>query len=179
VAPLNVSASKFDDLALEMNIFDLPPVNATLNGLSTCFLAVGWAAILRDRKRLHIICMVTALICSTAFLTCYLSYHFGLVRAFGEGSIRFTAQGWIRPVYYLILSTHLLLAFVILPLVALTVIPALRARFDRHRRMGKFTLPIWLYVSCTGVLVYFMLYHWFPSTHFDELKRKYELMAKR
>jgi putative membrane protein len=162
-----------------MNIFDLPPINATLNGFSTCLLTAGWAAIVRDRKRLHITCMIIALISSTAFLACYLSYHFGLVHAFGEGSIRFTAQGWIRPVYYLILITHLLLAFTILPLVILTVIPALRARFDRHRKLGKFTLPIWLYVSITGVLVYFMLYQWFPSSHFDELKHRYELMLQR
>ncbi|MGA8656412.1 MAG: DUF420 domain-containing protein [Chthoniobacterales bacterium] len=161
-----------------MNIFDLPPVNAALNGLSTCFLVAGWAAIVRDRKRLHITCMVTALVCSTAFLACYLSYHFGLVHAVGEGSIKFTTSGWIRPVYYLLLFTHLVLAFTILPLVAMTVIPALRARFDRHRKMGKFTLPIWLYVSVTGVLVYFMLYQWFPSTHFDELKKKYELRER-
>lgn len=161
-----------------MNIFDLPPVNATLNASSTGFIALGWWAIARDRKRLHITFMVTALVCSTAFLTCYLLYHFGLVAAVGEGSVRFTQTGWIRPVYYVLLGTHLLLAFTILPLVILTVVPALRARFDRHRKMGKFTLPIWLYVSVTGVIVYFMLYQWFPSTHFDELKKRYELKAK-
>ena len=116
-----------------MNVFDLPPVNATLNGLSTCFIAVGWAEIRRDRKRMHITCMITALVCSTIFLACYLSYHFGLLSAVGEGSVRFTTQGWVRPVYYLILITHLILAFTILPLVIITVIPALRARFDRHR----------------------------------------------
>ena len=117
-----------------MNVFDLPPVNATLNALSTCFIAVGWAAIRRDRKRMHITCMITALVCSTIFLTCYLSYHFGLLSAVGEGSVRFTAGGWVRPVYYVILITHLILAFTILPLVIITVIPALRGRFDRHRR---------------------------------------------
>src|SRR5947209_8082583 len=139
-----------------MNIFDLPPVNATLNASSTGFIALGWWAISRDRKRLHITFMVTALVCSTAFLACYLLYHFGMVAAVGEGSVRFTQTGWIRPVYYVLLATHLLLAFTILPLVILTVVPALRARFDRHRKMGKFTLPIWLYVSVTGVIVYFM-----------------------
>ena len=161
-----------------MNVFDLPPVNATLNALSTCFIAVGWIAIRRDQKRTHITCMITALICSTVFLACYLTYHFGLLSAVGEGSVRFTTQGWVRPLYYVILITHLILAFTILPLVTITVIPALRARFDRHRRMGRFTMPIWLYVSVTGVIVYFMLYQWYPSTHFDELKQRYALKAK-
>jgi uncharacterized membrane protein YozB (DUF420 family) len=158
-----------------MNVFDLPPVNASLNGLSTCLIAIGWTAIRREHKRLHIVCMVTALVCSTAFLACYLTYHFGMMRAVGEGSVRFTAEGWVRPVYYVILISHLLLAFTILPLVIITVVPALRARFDRHRRIGRFTMPIWLYVSVTGVIVYFMLYQWYPSTHFDELKKRFEL----
>jgi putative membrane protein len=162
----------------EMNVFDLPPVNATLNGLSTCFIAAGWASIRRERKRVHIACMLTALICSTIFLTCYLTYHFGLLSTVGEGSVEFTAGGWVRPLYDVILITHLILAFTVLPLVIMTVIPALRARFDRHRRLGLFTIPIWLYVSITGVLVYFMLYQWFPSTHLDELKRRYELKAR-
>ena len=117
-----------------MNVFDLPPVNATLNGLSTCFIAAGWIAIRRDRKRTHITCMITALICSTVFLACYLTYHFGLLSAVGEGSVRFTTEGWVRPLYYVILITHLILAFTILPLGIITVIPALLARFDRHAR---------------------------------------------
>jgi len=161
-----------------MNIFSLPPINAALNSLSTGFIALGWWAILQDRKRLHIACMVAALACSTAFLSCYLWYHFGMMAAVGEGSVRFTHAGWIRPVYYGLLATHLLLAFTILPLVVLTVVPALRARFDRHRKMGKFTVPIWLYVSVTGVLVYFMLYQWYPSQHFEELKKRFELRAQ-
>jgi putative membrane protein len=161
-----------------MNVFDLPPVNATLNGLSTCFIAAGWASIRRDRKRVHIACMITALICSTIFLACYLTYHVGLLSAVGEGSVEFTAGGWVRPVYDVIQITHLILAFTILPLVAMTVIPALRARFDRHRRIGLFTMPIWLYVSITGVIVYFMLYQWFPSTRLDELKKRYEMKAR-
>jgi putative membrane protein len=165
-------------LSTFMNVFDLPPINATLNGLSTCLIALGWRAIRLERKRTHIILMISALISSTAFLACYLSYHFGLLASVGEGSVRFTTQGWVRPLYYLILGTHLILAFTILPLVIITVIPALRARFDRHRRLGRFTMPIWLYVSVTGVIVYFMLYQWYPSTHFDELKQRYELKMK-
>jgi uncharacterized membrane protein YozB (DUF420 family) len=162
---------------LSMNVFDLPPINATLNGLSTCFIAIGWTAIRREHKRLHIACMITALVCSIAFLSCYLTYHFGLISAVGEGSVKFTTEGWVRPVYYIILITHLLLAFTILPLVTITVLPALQARFDRHRKFGRFTMPIWLYVSVTGVVVYFMLYQWYPSTHFDELKKRFELKA--
>ena len=162
----------------EMNVFDLPPVNATLNGLSTCFIAAGWASIRRDRKRVHITCMLTALICSTIFLACYLTYHFGLLSAGEEGSVEFTAGGWVRLLYEVFLISHLILAFTIPPLVIVTVIPALRARFDRHRRIGLFTIPIWLYVSITGVIVYFMLYQWFPSTHLDELKKRYELKAR-
>ena len=161
-----------------MNVFDLPPVNATLNGLSTCFIAVGWIAIRRDQKRTHITCMITALVCSTVFLACYLTYHLGLLSAVGEGCVRFTTGGWVRPFYYVILITHLILAFTILPLVIITMIPVLRAQFDRHRRMGRFTMPIWLYVSVSGVIVYFMLYQWFPSTHLDELKQRYALKAK-
>jgi uncharacterized membrane protein YozB (DUF420 family) len=113
--------------------------------------------------------MVTALVCSTAFLASYLCYHFGMVAAVGEGSVRFTQTGWIRLFYYLLLATHLLLAFTILPLVILTVIPALRARFDRHRKMGSFTLPIWLYVSITGVVIYIMLYHLYAPAQLTSL----------
>ena len=105
-----------------MNIFDLPPINASLNALSTGFIVLGWWSILHDRKRLHILSMICALVCSVAFLTCYLCYHFGMVAAVGEGSVRFTQTGWVRPLYYLLLGTHLLLAFTILPMVLLTVI---------------------------------------------------------
>jgi putative membrane protein len=161
-----------------MNVFDLPPVNATLNAFSTCFIAVGWIAIRRDQKWTHIVCMITALVCSTIFLACYLTYHFGMLSTVGEWSVEFTTGGWVRPLYYVLLITHLILAFAILPLAIITVISALRARFDHHRRMGRFTIPIWLYVSITGVIVYFMLYQWFPSTHFDELKLRYALKVK-
>ena len=141
-----------------MTVYDLPLVNASLNGLSTVFIACGWWFILREMKRAHIACMAAALATSAAFLTCYLYYHYVV------GSIRFTHTGWIKPVYFVILITHVLLAFAIPPLVIMTVVPALRARYDRHRRLGRWTMPIWLYVSVTGVLVYLMLYQWFPSS---------------
>jgi uncharacterized membrane protein YozB (DUF420 family) len=101
--------------------------------------------------------MICALLSSTAFLTCYLIYHFN-VRAV----TKFTHPGPIHSVYIGLLASHVLLAFVVLPLVIMTVIPALRARFDKHRRIARWTMPVWLYVSVTGVLVYLMLYKWFP-----------------
>ena len=139
-----------------MSISDLPALNASLNSLSTIFIAAGWYLIRRGYWRQHIACMIAALISSTAFLAGYLVYH-----AYA-GSTRFTAGGIIRPIYFTILLTHVLLAFTILPLVILTLVPVFRRRWDKHRRLGRWTMPIWLYVSVTGVLVYFMLYHWFP-----------------
>ena len=122
-------------------------------------------AIRRDRKRVHIACMVTALVCSTVFLTCYLTYHFGLMSAVGEGSVKFTAAGWVRPVYYVILITHLMLAFTILPLVIITVIPALRARFDRHRNLGDSRCRSGCMFRSRGD----RLFHVVPMVSFDPL----------
>jgi len=140
-----------------MSVADLPAVNASLNSICTILLFAGWWFIKHERKAQHIACMVSALIVSAAFLTCYLVYHYHV------GSVKFTAQGIVRPIYYFILITHVFLAAVILPLIVLTIVPALRARFDRHRKWAKITLPLWLYVSITGVIVYLMLYIWFPS----------------
>jgi uncharacterized membrane protein YozB (DUF420 family) len=142
-----------------MNANDLPAVNATLNALSTLFILAGWTMIRLERKVAHALCMVSALVTSAAFLACYLVYHF-----LKEGHVtRFTHLGWPKALYYFILGTHTPLAVVALPLLALTVIPAIRQHFDAHKRMARWTLPVWLYVSVTGVLVYFMLYVWFPS----------------
>jgi len=140
-----------------MTIHDLPAVNASLNGLSTVFILTGLVAIKSDHKQLHIVSMASALVTSTLFLICYLTYHFTAKITL------FQYDGWPRALYYAILFPHVLLAFVTLPLVLLTVIPALRARYDRHRKMAKWTWPVWLYVSVTGVLVYMMLYVWFPA----------------
>lgn len=139
-----------------MDVYDLPVVNASLNALSTVFIALGWIFIRRDLKKQHIVCMVAALITSTAFLVCYLWYHYH------AGSVRFTTQGMVRSIYLTILITHTVLAGFVPVLVTLTVIPALRARFDKHRRIGRWTMPVWLYVSITGVIVYLMLYQWYP-----------------
>ncbi len=139
-----------------MSISDLPALNASLNAISTVFISAGWYAIRRNYWRQHIACMIAALLTSVAFLTSYLIYHAH------AGSVRFTAQGIVRPIYFTILLTHVLLAFVILPLVIVTVVPVFRRRWDKHRRLGRWTMPIWLYVSVTGVIVYLMLYRWFP-----------------
>lgn len=139
-----------------MTLQDLPTVNASLNALSTCFILLGWWCIRRERKRAHIGAMSAALLTSSVFLTCYLVYHFNVP------TTRFTHGGWPKAIYFLILFSHIPLAFITLPLVFMTVIPALRARYDRHRKIARWTLPIWLYVSFTGVLVYLMLYVWFP-----------------
>lgn len=142
-----------------MSAKDLPLINACLNSASTILIVIGLVAIYRERKLLHIGCMTAALITSAAFLTCYIAHKI-LV-----GPTSFTGEGWIRPVYFTILLTHTILAVVNLPLIFMTVIPAVRARFDRHRRMAKWTYPVWLYVSITGVIVYLMLYQWFPGSH--------------
>jgi len=142
-----------------MNVNDLPAVNATLNALSTLFILAGWVMIRTERKVAHALCMVSALVTSAAFLACYLVYHY-----LKAGHVtHFTYPGWPKTLYFFILGTHTPLAIVALPLLALTVIPAIRQRFDAHKRMARWTLPVWLYVSVTGVLVYFMLYVWFPS----------------
>jgi uncharacterized membrane protein YozB (DUF420 family) len=141
-----------------VTVADFPALNAGLNTLSTILIASGWWFITHERKRAHIACMVAALVTSAVFLGCYLVYHYYV------GSVRFTEQGWPRLVYFPILISHLILAMAILPMVILTVIPAVRSRFDRHRKIGRWTMPVWLYVSVTGVLVYLMLYVWFPST---------------
>ncbi|MEP6809109.1 MAG: DUF420 domain-containing protein [Chthoniobacterales bacterium] len=138
-----------------MKISDLPALNASLNAFSTLFIAAGWYFIRRGFWRRHIACMITAIVSSSAFLTSYLIYHYH------TGSTHFTTPGIVRGIYYAILLTHVLLAFTVPPLVLLTLVPVFRRRWDKHRRMGRWTMPIWLYVSVTGVIVYFMLYQWF------------------
>ena len=140
-----------------MTIQDLPAVNASLNALSAACIISGWIMIKSGRKKMHIVSMLAAVFISTVFLACYVTYHFNVAAV-----TKFTAQGIVRPVYFAILISHVLLAFATVPLVILTLIPALRARYDRHRRIARWTLPVWLYVSITGVLVYLFLYQWFP-----------------
>jgi putative membrane protein len=141
-----------------MTVQDLPAINASLNGLSAIFLSAGYLFIRNDRKPQHIAMMICALITSTVFLACYVTYHLNTAVV-----TKFVEPASVRPWYLLMLTTHILLAFAVVPLVICTVIPALRARYDRHRRIARWTLPIWLYVSVTGVLVYLVLYRWFPQ----------------
>lgn len=131
----------------------LPALNAGLNATCALFLAAGYLCIRRRKVLAHKICMASAFIVSTAFLVSYLTYHYQV------GSVRFAGQGWIRPVYFAILISHTILAALILPLALATLGRALAGRFDKHVRIARWTLPIWLYVSVTGVIVYWMLYH--------------------
>jgi uncharacterized membrane protein YozB (DUF420 family) len=135
-----------------VNVQDLPALNASLNALATVFLVSGWVLIRRKKRDAHRACMLAAFAVSTAFLTSYLIYHFNV------GSVPFQKQGAIRTVYLTILFTHIVLAVVIVPLIFMSLSRALSARFDRHRRIARWTLPLWLYVSVTGVIVYLMLY---------------------
>jgi putative membrane protein len=138
-----------------MTIADLPALNAALNFVSTVFISSGWYYIRRNYWQRHVVCMVIAVISSTFFLTSYLIYHAHV----GEKSSHFAGQGLVRGFYFAMLISHILLAFVTLPLVIATLVPVFQRRWDKHRRIARWTMPIWLYVSVTGVLVYFMLYH--------------------
>ena len=130
----------------------LPALNATLNGVSTIFLTVGYVFIRRGEMRRHRACMIAALVSSALFLTSYLVYHAEV------GSVPFKGQGTIRTIYLLILLTHIVLAAIILPLALVTVSRAFARRFDGHRKIARWTLPLWLYVSVTGVVIYLMVY---------------------
>ena len=132
-----------------------PVINASLNGASTVLLLVGRWFISQRRIAAHRATMITAVVTSALFLTSYLYYHAHV------GSVHFQGTGWSRPLYFTLLISHVLLAIVIVPMVVITLTRALRERFDRHRAIARWTFPLWLYVSVTGVLVYFMLYHWF------------------
>jgi len=146
-----------------MNFTDLPLVNACLNGLSTVLLTAGFIFIKRGRKIAHRNCMICALVTSTLFLLCYLTYHYQMNRVYGEAHTRFLEPAWFRPLYLAILLTHLLGAVAIVPLVMVTTTRALRERFDAHRKIARWTWPVWMYVSVTGVVIYLLLYQIFPQ----------------
>jgi uncharacterized membrane protein YozB (DUF420 family) len=135
-----------------MTIRDLPALNAALNAMSAVLLFVGWRLIRRGRREAHRRAMLAAVTCSALFLVSYLAYHAQV------GSVRFQGQGPIRTVYFAILLTHTILAAAIVPLVLVTLVRGLQERFDRHRRLARVTLPLWAYVSVTGVVIYVMLY---------------------
>jgi uncharacterized membrane protein YozB (DUF420 family) len=134
-----------------------PAINATLNGTSAVLLLVGHGFIKRGRMAAHRAVMLAAVAVSTLFLISYLYYHAHV------GSVRFQGRGWSRVVYFSILISHTILAATIVPLVIITLTRALRERFDRHRAIARWTYPLWLYVSVTGVVIYFMLYHLFAG----------------
>ncbi len=133
-------------------VYHLPAINASLNGTSAIFLLTGYAVIRNGKILAHKACMLTAFICSSVFLCGYLYYHFTI------GLVRFGGEGWIRPVYFTILTTHTILAVVIVPLVLIALYRALTDQFERHRAIARWTFPLWLYVSVTGVIVYWLLY---------------------
>jgi putative membrane protein len=140
-----------------MDISYLPHINACLNGTSAVLLFSGYLFIRSGNVAAHRTCQVSALVVSILFLTSYLTYHFN------HGTTRFQGTGLARPIYFTVLTSHTILAVVIVPLVALTFYRAFRGDFTRHRRIARITLPLWLYVSITGVIVYLMLYQIYPS----------------
>ena len=144
-------------VAASGGVHPLATTNAVLNSLATVLLVAGWVFIARGNVRAHRACMVAAFATSAVFLACYLAYHYAV------GHVPFRGQGSIRTAYFAILVSHLLLAAAV-PVLALRMFfLAWQGRFDAHRRLGRVTLPIWLYVSVTGVVIYLMLYHWFPG----------------
>lgn len=134
-----------------------PAINATLNGTSAVLLVTAHRMIKRGRIAMHRALMLTAVGTSTLFLISYLYYHAHV------GSVHFQGHGWSRPVYFSILISHTILAATIVPLVVITLTWALRGEFQRHRAIARWTYPIWLYVSVTGVVIYLMLYHIFRA----------------
>ena len=135
-----------------ISVAQLPTLNAALNTLSAVLLFTGYLYIRGKNGSAHRVCMLSAFVSSILFLISYLIYHYHV------GSVPFKGQGWVRPVYFTILLTHTILAVTVVPLALITLNRALRERFDAHRRIARWTLPIWLYVSVTGVVVYLMLY---------------------
>lgn len=138
-------------------VSSLPHLNAFLNGTSAVLLIFGYFFIRKGNIAAHRTCQISALAVSLLFLASYLTYHFN------HGATRFTGQGLARPLYFTILTSHTVLAVVIVPLVIVTVFRAIRADFVRHRKIARVTLPLWLYVCVTGVIVYLMLYQIYPS----------------
>ena len=140
-----------------ISISDLPAVNASLNATSAILLIVGYLCIWRRKVLAHKVCMGTAFVISILFLISYLTLRYY------AGMTRFAGQGWIRPVYFTILISHTILAVTIVPMALVTLSRALKERFERHVRIARWTLPLWLYVSVTGVVVYWMLYQLYPQ----------------
>jgi uncharacterized membrane protein YozB (DUF420 family) len=146
-----------------MSPADLPIVNACLNGLSAVFLSIGYYYIRHKNQLAHRNCMIAAFVTSTLFLACYLTYHGYLAYYLHQGPTVFKEPHWFRPIYLAILLTHTALAMLIVPLVLITLSRALKQRFDSHRKISRWTWPLWMYVSVTGVVIYLLLYRIFPQ----------------
>ena len=146
-----------------MSVSDLPKINAALNTVAAILLMSGFVFIKRSRKAAHRNCMIGALVCSTVFLACYLYYHYTMKKMYGEAHTRFLNPEWFRPIYLTILFTHLVCAVAIVPMIIITVSRAAKARFELHKKIARWTWPVWMYVSVTGVLIYFLLYQIFPQ----------------
>lgn len=135
-----------------MELTSFPALNASLNATTAALLVTGWFLIRSGKREAHRWTMVAAFLCSAVFLACYLWYHFHV------GSVKFMKQGWIRPVYFTILISHTVLAVLVLPIILRTLFLAAKERFEEHRQAARWAFPVWLYVSVTGVTVYWMLY---------------------
>jgi len=140
---------------LQINYSIFPPLDATLNGTTAILLIMGHCCIKRGEVAKHRAMMIAAFLTSSVFLACYLYYHLHV------GSVHFRGNGWVRPFYFAILTSHIVLAALVVPMILTTLGLALRNSFDRHRRLARWTYPVWMYVSLTGVIVYLMLYKLF------------------
>jgi uncharacterized membrane protein YozB (DUF420 family) len=138
-------------------MFSHAAFNASLNGISAVLLTAGYAAIRNGKMAVHKAFMVSAFVASSVFLASYLVYHYRV------GHVVFQGQGWIRPVYFALLASHTILAIVIVPLILITLRRAWMTKYDKHRVIARWTLPLWFYVSITGVIVYLMLYQIYVS----------------
>ena len=146
-----------------MTILDLPAVNGSLNGLSAVFLTAGYVFVRRKNIVAHRNCMIAAFVTSTLFLACYLTYHFYLAYVLHRGPTVFKDPAWFRPIYLTLLLTHTLLAVVIVPMIFMTLSRAIKGKMELHRKIARWTWPLWMYVSVTGVVIYFLLYQIFPQ----------------
>ena len=146
-----------------MTLLDLPVVNATLNGLSALFLGLGYYFIRQKKQNAHRNCMITAFVVSVCFLACYLTYHFYIAYYLKRGPTVFRDPAWFRPFYLALLLSHTLLAIAVVPLSLLSLSRGLKGKFELHKKISRWTWPIWMYVSITGVLIYLLLYQIFPQ----------------
>jgi uncharacterized membrane protein YozB (DUF420 family) len=153
ILPSSTSEHTISAILSPATMFSHAALNATLNGTSAVLLAAGYTAIRSGKRKVHKALMISAVIASCTFLVSYVVYHLRVHQV-----ILFRGQGWIRPVYFAILTSHTLLAMVIVPLIIMTLRRAWLGRFDTHRLIARWTLPLWFYVSVTGVIVYFMVY---------------------